>query len=96
MVDLVMNITFPINEPEKFKVEGNVRPERQADLIREFLRGQIGQGSDPAEPNFLDVYHVRIEIDLSDDSFRVSSDTGSKGLRDGILMDVAERLPKST
>lgn len=93
-MSLFIDIEFPIGKPEELKVRSDVREDRRAELIWEFLRSQMGAGADNSPPAERDVYHIRMDIDLSEDRFSVRSDTGNKGLRDGILMDVARRLAK--
>lgn len=69
-----------------------VRPEALAEVVEAFLRCQIGAGQDKTPPDTRDVYSIRIDLDLRDDSFRVQHDCGNKGLRDGILMAVLKQL----
>ena len=84
---LFINITYDPNK-DKYKVRTNVKREGVEDLIDTFLRGQIGAGSDSRKAEKREVYHINMQIDLSDDSFNVSDDTGNFGLRDGILLGI--------
>jgi hypothetical protein len=95
MADLFIDITFPISEREQFKIDTNVKDDKIADVISEFLRSQIGAGRDENEPHVREVYRIRLELDLADDSFTTYSDTGNKGLRDGILMEVVQKLTEA-
>lgn len=92
--DLILDITYPINTPDDFKIDGNVKEECQTDLLSDFIRGQLGAGADNSPPIERSEYHIRICVDLDGDKFSVTSDTGNKGLRDGIVMDVIRRLAK--
>lgn len=94
MSKLYMNITYNI-ETDEYKIETNVKPERQRDIIQEYIRSQMGQGTDDGEPNEGFVFHIGLELELATDTFKVSDDTGNKGLRDGILMTIAEKLKDS-
>lgn len=89
---IYIKLTFPINEPEKFKIETNAKPEHVGDLIGDFLRCQLGQGADESPAANLDVYHIDISVDLTDDTWSSSHDTGNLGLRDGILLSVMGRI----
>lgn len=89
---IYIKLTFPINEPEKFKIETNAKPELVGDLIGDFVHAQVGEGADERPANQHDVYHIDISVDLTDDTWRSSHDTGNLGLRDGILMDVLQRI----
>lgn len=89
---LIMAITYPLKEPDKFKIEGNIKPERHVDIIADFLRDQAGVGVDNTPPVKADVYNITLRLDLTDDSFQVRSNTGNLGLRDGILLDILQRL----
>ena len=63
-----------------------------AEVISDFLRTQIGAGRSYSKINDKDVYKIRLELHLENDSFNVSSDTGHKGLRDGILGYILSKL----
>lgn len=89
---LTIKITFPINEPEKFKIESDIKQEHWGEIISEFIRSQMGTGKDNTPAEERDVYNITIQIDLSDDTFYCKHDCGNKGLREGILMDILGRL----
>ena len=90
-MDLKIDITYKI-EDGNFEIKGNVKEEAQVSIIENFLRTQKGNGQDNREANNQEKYHISLELDLTDDSYKVSYDTGNKGLRDGILIDVLGRL----
>lgn len=56
------------------------------------LRSQIGVGRDDAKANEKDVYQIKCEIDLADDSIIIKSDCGNKGLEIGILAELLKRM----
>lgn len=88
---LTMNITYNMDNGE-FNIDGDVKKDKQYDLIADFLRLQMGQGKDTSKPNEQDVYHISISWHPYKDRFESRSDTGNKGLRDGILMDVLKQI----
>jgi len=74
---------------DKFKTNTSVKEELLDDFLADFARRQMGAGEDTSTPNKQDVYHIRITLDLSDDTFFVKSDTGNKSLTCGIVMHYA-------
>lgn len=89
---LNIRITFPIDKPEEFKIETDIKDELVAELIGEFLREQIGAGKDLSPPDRREIYTIHLQLDLSGDVWYCKHDCGNLGLRDGILMDVMRRL----
>ena len=75
-----------------FRHETNLKEDKVADFLCEYLRSQMGKGKDASEPEDHDEYVVRIELDLSDDSFKVKSNTGNKSLREGIVSAFLSQL----
>lgn len=88
---LTMDLTFSVKNAS-FNIDGNVKKEKQSDLIIAFLRTQLGQGIDNSEANKQDKYHISIKWFPHLDRFQITSDTGNKGLRDGILRTVSAKL----
>ena len=93
--DIYLKVDYPVDEPEKFRIETNAKAEAVADLIEDFLYGQVGAGVDRSQANEFDVYEIILGIDLSDDSWGTKDNCGNKGLRDGILYAVLGRITKS-
>ena len=91
---IYIKITFPINDPNNFKIKTNAKPELVSDLIFDFIHGQNGAGKDESPAKELEVYHIDLSVDLTDDTWRTRHDTGNLGLRDGILMSVAQQIDK--
>ena len=89
--DIFIEIKFNI-KGNKAKFNTNAKREKLSDLISTFLSCQVGAGVDKSEPNKLDSYRIRLELDLSDDSFICSHNCGNKGLRDGILYACVSQL----
>jgi hypothetical protein len=89
-----VSITYPIHRPDDFEISGNVKDNYVICLLTDWLHDQIGKGKDFSVAVDRNVYHIRIQVDLSQDIFYVDSDTGNKGLTTGIIMDVISRLDK--
>ena len=95
MQNLHLSIYFPLQNPEAFKLESDIKSELIADILSDYIRGQIGLGEDHSKPNVQDVYHINISVDLSTDTFKCHSDTGNSGLTLGILMHIVKMLNES-
>jgi len=91
-VDLFIKISYCFNKPETSIIRTNVKTERLRDLLNDYLYNQIGKGEDKRKLNEKEVYDIEIGVDLSDDTFYVSSDTGNDGLTCGIIMHVSAIL----
>lgn len=89
---LTLNVIYNMKNGE-FNVSGNVKKEKQSDLILEFLGKQVGKWQDDRVVNIKDSYNISIKWYPHLDRFEVSRDnTDNKELRYGILADVAEKL----
>ena len=85
---IFLYIKYNVKENE-FEVATNAKDPKK--LVLEYIRSQIGQGTDNVESTKLDMYHIIINLDLSYDVFTVSHDCGNKGLRDGILIHYTQQ-----
>lgn len=94
--DVVVEITFNLNNPERTIIRTNAKNEAVKEILEAWLFGQIGQGGDKREPNKKDEYKIVIRLDLSDDTFYTTSDTGNKGLTCGLVMNVFSKLSQAT
>lgn len=92
---LFVEFNYPINEPDKVELKSNIKHHLVSDIICDFLQSQTGKGADSSPPQDRDIYFIRLELDLTNDSFTSFSNCGNLGLRDGILMDIIRRLPSS-
>ena len=88
---LTLDLKYNV-KTEKFEVKGDVNITGQRELVENFLRGQIGAGIDESKPNRQSEYSIILNWHPADDTIKVSSDTGNKGLRDGILMQFLSTL----
>lgn len=91
VVDIVIVITYPINEPEKWSVKTNAKAEAMGALLGTYLQDQIGRGADEHPPAQRDTYTVRIGLRLEDDAWITQHDCGNHGLATGIVMDCLKR-----
>lgn len=64
----------------------NLKPEFHEEVICDFLRTQIGTGSDSSPVAERDVYEISVACNLDGDTFSIQHDCGNMELRDGILM----------
>ena len=62
-------------------------------MLCEFLRSQIGMGTDNRRAEEHDIYKIQITWNPDHDQFESRSNTGNLGLRDGILYDVIANHP---
>jgi hypothetical protein len=65
----------------------NVKKEYIDELFDTWLAGQIGRGEDKREPIKRQKYHIKLEVDLTNDTFYCTSNTGNKGLTTGIILN---------
>ncbi len=93
--DIVLEIAFNISDPGKTVIRTNAKKEALDGILEAWLSCQIGQSKDKSKAEERDLYKIKIQMDLSDDSFYTSSDTGNKGLTCGIVMAVFKRLDQT-
>ena len=79
-------------EKDSVEIGGDIRKDKAADIIAEWIRTQMGEGEDRSPSHNRKTYHIEIDLDLSNDSMRATHDCGNKGLRDGILLRVLKKL----
>lgn len=87
-MSIILKITFYLSEPEKSIIETNAKPEALDEIFSCYMRSQMGAGKDDSPPTEKDIYSIEINLDLSDDSITVKSDTGNKGLTCGIIRHI--------
>ena len=87
MQNLEMTIKLDLSDgQEKFSYIGSVKEDQVKNLVEDFLRLQIGKGTDSSPSNESDQYEITISLDLSYDSFSSIHNCGNLSLRDGILV----------
>lgn len=85
-----MEIKYHVKD-DKFETFGDLKKKAMIELVEEFLRLQVGQGEDLVPPRDLDTYTIRLKWYPENDGIEVVSNTGNRGLRDGILMEFLKR-----
>lgn len=90
--DILVTIKFNPDKPQDTRVVTNAKPAVVEEILDDWVRAQMGAGSDPSKPANREVYTVKIGLRLEDDAFATESDTNNKGLTCGIVMAVAKLL----
>jgi len=85
-----MEVKYNVKD-NKFETFGNLKKKAMMELVEEFLRLQMGQGEDLVPPRDLATYTIKLEWYPENDGITVVSNTGNRGLRDGILMEFLKR-----
>lgn len=89
--DLFLNLTYDVTN-NRFDVLTNIKENKIAHVVINFLRTQVGAGKDHTPPNVYSKYSISLELDLSEDTFTCLHNCGSKGLREGILLEYLKEL----
>ena len=90
-MDAKIKIKFNLKK-ETFDVWTNIKDKFIADTVLEFLRSVMGTGKDKSKAKKLNIYLIEIGLALEGDIFTVKSNTGNKGLREGILMLFVKKM----
>lgn len=90
--DAVLTISFPVSG-EQVTIKSNIKPERIQEVLEDYVRSQMGSGEQSDRNyNAKEIYTITLGLDLSDDTFTTSSDTGNEVLTLGIVMDVLKNF----
>ncbi len=92
--DIVVEIIYNMKDSGQTVIRTNAKQEAVPEILEAWVMGQVGQGVDHRNPKKKDEYKISINLDLSDDTFRTSSDTGNHGLTAGLVLDVVKNLDK--
>jgi len=87
---LYIDILYHVEE-NKYDLDTDIKEAMLPEVLSDYLRAQMGKGRDNREPNRHESFHIRIELDLTEDTFKTQSDTGNAGLTTGIVMNVLEQ-----
>lgn len=90
--DVVLELTYNYDDRSASIIKTNAKPEAVQEILEAWIHGQIGQGRDDSEAKELSEYKITIQLDMRDDTFITSSDTGNKSLTCGLVMDILRRL----
>ena len=77
--DLFLDLFYNVKE-NSFKIKTNVRNDKVDKILSDCYRTTLNSSPDYREPNLSDIYNVMIKLDLSSDTFFISSDTGNRVL----------------
>ena len=84
-----VKFTYPQRDPTAFKiVDTNMSKAGIIETVETYIHGSIGSGEDLREAENHEVYEIEIQVDLSEDIFRVTSNCNNDGLVLGILMTI--------
>jgi hypothetical protein len=92
--DVVVEIIFNMEESDKTTIKTNAKPEAVSEILGAWLVAQTGKGWDSRESIRRGEYKISIKLDLSNDTFYTSSDTGNSSLTCGIVANVLQNLAK--
>ena len=87
-----VEIIHNIKNPDKSLIKTNIRKGMVSGILGEWINSQIGCGEDKRETKEKGAYQIDIELDLSDDTFYTTSNTGNTGLTAGIILKTFGRL----
>lgn len=94
--DVFLEVAFNIHDGT-FTIETNMNVSGQIELLENWLRSQLGAGLDGKEAEDHIIYNIRLECALETDTLYITKDnTGSKSLRDGILLQVMRSLQSTS
>ena len=77
--DLFLDLFYNVKD-NSFKLKTNVKDDKIDEILSDCYRTTLGAFPDYREPKLFDVYSILIKLDLSQDTFSISSNTGNKVL----------------
>ena len=89
-----VEIVHNVKNPDKSLIRTNVRKGMVSGILGEWIHSQIEKDEDESRAKEKDVYQIVIELDLRDDTFHTTSNTGNKGLTAGIILSIMSGLDK--
>jgi hypothetical protein len=92
MFDIIVRISYPIENPENTTIKTNAKRKVLEEIISDWLYDQIGKGADTNKANQESVYEIEIRLDLSSGCFTTTGNTGNDSLTAGIVRDLLSRL----
>jgi hypothetical protein len=95
-VDVGVQIEYDVEHPERTVLKTNMNRDGVEEILEGWIRGEMMEPKDVRPLVQRPVYTIRIGVDLSDDTFFSSSDTGNRSLTLGIVADVFARLSQFT
>jgi len=85
MHQLTTKLRYTVDQ-DKFEIQSDLKEERISEVLSDYLRSQMGTGPDENQTrNELPVYEITITLDLENDIYHVTSNTGNQSLTVGII-----------
>jgi hypothetical protein len=96
MTPVVVHLQYTI-EASHFDIMPDTTAKTEAipEILEAWIRMQIGKGRDDSVPNDKPTYDIKLLLDLTDDSFRMTHDCGNEALCLGIMMAALNILSKN-
>jgi len=82
---LYINLNYTLAS-DTFALVTNVADDKIVEVLSDYVRSQMGLGPDTLIANECPVYSISLGINLENDSFHVSANTGNDSLTLGIVM----------
>jgi len=83
--DIIIKIDYNTVSEKKSVLRTNLRREDIKDILADWIHSQTGKGEDSSTRNERDIYNIAIVVDLTEDTFITTSNTGNKALTAGIV-----------
>lgn len=84
-----VKFAYPQHDPTAYEiVDTNMSRSGIMETIETYVHDSIGRGEDLRKAEDHEVYEIKIEVDLSEDIFHVTSNCNNDGLVLGILMTI--------
>lgn len=93
---LYLDFIYQIQTGDPIILGTNIKDKRLDEVVLEFVHSQIGSGEDKRNPRKKHAYHITLELDLSDDTFVVSSDTRNSALTLGIMASAVGKWQRAS
>ena len=90
--DLEISFTYNLGANLFGNVKTNIKSEYVEEILSNWIYNQMGAGKDDSKRFKRDNYHIRIGMNLEEDSFGTESDTGNKSLTAGIVFEFSKFL----
>ncbi len=74
-----INLFYNLQE-DNFKIKSNIKEDKIDEILSECYRATLNQDPDYRDFNKKDIYNILISLDLSEDIFYLSSNTGNRVL----------------
>ena len=90
--EVILELTFRVNNSSASIIKTNAKPELVKGILESWIMDQIGLDEDQRQPEIKERYHISIRLDLRDNTFVTTSDTGNTALTTGIIVNILRKL----